>query len=127
MPLYNIACHDCGVVVEQHIPLADFEKPLDACPCGGQRYRKIGALRVMRDIEPYQAMGADIATGKAPMITSRSQHREYLKRNGYVEVGNERPKAPSRPEPDFHEIGRTVKRVMDERGSKHERRTHDRG
>lgn len=44
---------------------------------------------VMGDIQPYQAVAVDVATGNAPVITSRSAHREYLKRNGYVELGND--------------------------------------
>jgi hypothetical protein len=41
----------------------------------------------MPDIEPYKAMGGDMA-GK--YIGSRSTHREYLKRNNFIEVGNEK-------------------------------------
>ncbi len=44
---------------------------------------------VMPDIAPYQAMFIDKATGIAPMVTSRSQHRELLRRNDLQEVGNE--------------------------------------
>jgi len=40
----------------------------------------------MRDIEPYQNMK------DRGWITSRSQHREFLARNGFVEVGNEQNK-----------------------------------
>tara|TARA_R110000823_G_scaffold1423_1_gene5526 strand:+ start:305 stop:517 length:213 start_codon:yes stop_codon:yes gene_type:complete len=40
-------------------------------------------LSVMRDIEPYQNMK------DRGWITSRSQHREFLRRNNFVEVGNE--------------------------------------
>lgn len=38
---------------------------------------------VIPDIKPYQSMI------DGTMITSRSQHREHLKANGCVEVGNE--------------------------------------
>ena len=38
---------------------------------------------IMRDIEPYQNMK------DRGWITSRSQHREFLRRNNFVEVGNE--------------------------------------
>src|SRR5688572_4097589 len=41
---------------------------------------------IIPDIEPYKAVGGDMA-GK--YITSRSQHREFLKRNGFEEVGND--------------------------------------
>ena len=40
-------------------------------------------LSIMRDIEPYQNM-KDFG-----WITSRSQHREFLRRNNFVEVGND--------------------------------------
>jgi len=42
---------------------------------------------IIPDIEPYQAVGGEMA-GK--YITSRSHHREFLKRNGFEEVGNEK-------------------------------------
>lgn len=38
---------------------------------------------VIADIQPYQSM----ATGE--YITSRSKHREHLKKHGLIEVGNE--------------------------------------
>ena len=40
---------------------------------------------IMPDIEPYQAVGPE----QDAVIGSRKQHREYLKRNGLIEVGNE--------------------------------------
>lgn len=55
-----------GELVEQHGAVASVEAPV-----------------VMGDIEPYQSM----ATGE--MITSRSQHREHLKRHHLVEIGND--------------------------------------
>ena len=45
---------------------------------------------VIEDIQPYQSQ----ITGE--MITSRSQHREHLKRHNCFEVGNEMPK-PRQP------------------------------
>lgn len=44
---------------------------------------------VMGDIEPYRAVAADV-DGKRHVIGGRRQHREFLARNGYTEVGNER-------------------------------------
>lgn len=115
MPLYDTRCGDCGDVDERVIPLADFTKPIH-CDCGGLRTRLIRPLQIMGDIEPYQAMGVDVASGTAPMITSRAHHREYLKRNGYEEIGNDIPK-PRKDEPiPQHEIGAQIKRVIDEKG-----------
>lgn len=44
---------------------------------------------VIPDIQPYQAMAIDCKTGTAPMITSRAEHREFLKRNNLMEIGTE--------------------------------------
>lgn len=41
---------------------------------------------VMKDIDPYKSM----VTGE--VITSRSQHREMLKKHNLVEFGNDMPK-----------------------------------
>ena len=47
-------------------------------------------LQIIKDIDPYKAVAVDIATDRAPAIGSRREHREFLKRNGYHEVGNEK-------------------------------------
>lgn len=41
---------------------------------------------IIDDIEPYKAAGPEY--GK--MISSRSQHREYLRKHNLIEVGNEK-------------------------------------
>jgi hypothetical protein len=45
--------------------------------------RDVSAPMVMPDIQPYRSM----IDGQ--MITSRSKHREHLKANGCIEVGND--------------------------------------
>ena len=42
-----------------------------------------GGVSIMRDIEPYQNI-----TDRG-WVTSRSQHREFLRRDNFVEAGNE--------------------------------------
>lgn len=46
------------------------------------------APMVIGDIEPYRAVAAD-QNGKRPVIGGRRQHREFLQRNGYQEIGND--------------------------------------
>lgn len=53
--------------------------------------------QIIRDIAPYRSAAADIATGRRALIAGRRQHREFLRRNGYVEVGNDY--MPPRREP----------------------------
>jgi hypothetical protein len=46
-------------------------------------------VQIIKDIEPYRPVASDVAhDGKRPVIGGRRQHREFLKRNGYTEVGN---------------------------------------
>jgi hypothetical protein len=67
----------------------DLEEPWPNACFGHFQANSRGGLQIIKDIEPYQAVAADVATGSAPVIKSRREHREFLKRNGYVEVGNE--------------------------------------
>lgn len=46
-------------------------------------------IQIIKDIEPYKAVAVDSRTGKVPKIGSRREHREFLRANNYVEVGNE--------------------------------------
>lgn len=70
---------------------------------------------VMPDIQPYQSM-AD-----GTMITSRSQHREHLKRNHLIEVGNEisaiTPK-PARIKGIRDDLVRQVQQAKEKHGSR---------
>jgi hypothetical protein len=52
---------------------------------GVQMVREITAPMVQPDITPYRAVTGDKA---GQMIGSRKQHREFLKRNRLVEVGD---------------------------------------
>lgn len=76
------------------------------------------SIQVISDIQPYRAVAADIANGnKPPIIRSRREHREFLKRNKYVEVGNEFNKPPP-PRPEIQidcpreDIRRAVREVL---------------
>lgn len=48
--------------------------------------RLVRTLHVMEDIKPYRAVGPEF--GKP--ITSRSQHREYLRKHNLIEVGDQK-------------------------------------
>lgn len=51
-----------------------------------RKYRK-PVHHVIPDIEPYVAVAGDMA-GK--VIRSRKEHREFLRRNNFEEIGNEK-------------------------------------
>ena len=101
MPIYAMKCDTCGNEDDIYRTVATMDDNLPQC-CGAEMRRKICVPFVSCDIEPYQAMAVDVATGEKPIINSRRQHREYLQRNGYVEVGNEMPDfGPKEIEGDF--------------------------
>jgi hypothetical protein len=63
------------------------------------------AHHIMPDIEPYTTVGG---VNPGEVITSRSKHREYLKRSNAIEVGNEKDyffkyngKTPNNPTKDW--------------------------
>lgn len=74
---------------------------------------------IQPDIQPYQAMAVDKKTGVAPMITSRREHKEFLKRNDFVCVGND---APTKPKPkeinvtSRQELSNAIDRVAEKHG-----------
>lgn len=108
MPLYQYHCETCGTRCDC---FANVEERHSAAPsCHGKMKLEIMATYVSADIQPYKAMTGDVA-GK--YITSRREHREFLKRNGLVEVGNE-PIKPIRNDfrPKKGEVAKELKKVI---------------
>ncbi len=68
-------------------------------------------LQIIKDIDSYQAVAVDVATDSAPVIGSRREHREFLKRNGYYEVGNEKI---SRKRQEFTPVRDDLRRAVQE-------------
>lgn len=68
------------------------------------------APMIMRDIGEYKS----VIDGT--MITSRSAHRDHLKRHDVIEVGNECMRGAPRPEPavSSRDIGEAIKRHVEE-------------
>ena len=76
------------------VPKDEYERPVNR------------AAFVWDDIKPYRPIAGKEAEawfyGKGKMIDGRKQHREFLKRNGLQEVGNEKKPfiPPNRPKSD---------------------------
>lgn len=88
MPIYENKCNSCGNHQDIYRSIAERNNDMPVC-CNQEMQRVISAPMIMGDIEPYQAMAIDKQTGEMPFITSRIKHKEFLKNNGYVEIGNE--------------------------------------
>lgn len=107
MPLYSYQCK-CGRRMDS---FAKVEERHSAAPkCHGKMSLEIMATYVSADIAPYRAVAGDKA---GEYITSRREHREYLKRNGLVEIGNE-PVKPIRNDfrPRKGEVAQELKKVI---------------
>lgn len=76
-------------------------------------HRGESSIQIISDIQPYRAVATDIATGKAPIIGSRAEHRDFLKRNKYVEVGNEFNQGPRHKPIDIDGPGDRARRRED--------------
>jgi putative FmdB family regulatory protein len=88
MPLYDWKCGHCG---KQREILRSVREALEPvfCICGVPMTQQLSAAYVQGDIAPYKALTGD---KMGQWITSRKAHREFLKRNRLVEVGNDKPK-----------------------------------
>lgn len=80
----------------------------------GSKSQRSG-IQIIKDIDPYKAVAVDARTGKAPRIGSRREHREFLKANRYVEVGNEPIQKPQEYEvqDSRREIQRTIHQMKE--------------
>lgn len=102
MPIYPHHCESCGSETEVYRTIKDIDDaPLH---CKKPMTRTIGRTHVIADIQPYTTVAADKETKKRVRINSRSQHREFLRKNGYEELGNEKftptPRDDKPTEPD---------------------------
>ncbi|MGN6124703.1 MAG: zinc ribbon domain-containing protein [Sphingomonas oligoaromativorans] len=87
MPLYDYQCaaEGCGLVTEEFRRYEHRDDPKD-CTCGGAMRRVFLPPQVMRDITEYTS------PIDGTRITTRSQHRDHMKRHGVIEMGNDKPK-----------------------------------
>jgi hypothetical protein len=79
--------------------------------CDVPMLQELTAPHVCPDIAPYRAVAGD---RMGQVIGSRKEHREFLRRNGFHEVGNEPIKDTSRPRSVIRkgEIAQELKRVI---------------
>lgn len=70
-------------------------------------------VTIIRDIEAYRTVAAD-TNGKRITVGGRRQHREFLQRNGYREVGNDMPRNNLQHGPQKGDVARDIKRALGE-------------
>ena len=121
MPLYDWRCPACHAPREVLRAVEDCMAP-ETCACGQWMVRELTPLHVMPDLAPYRAVAGDRA---GEMITSRKDHREFLRRNNFSEVGNEMPKDTKkmRSTTKKGEIREELRRVVPSVLRKHNRKS----
>lgn len=91
MPLYEYEC-DCGTKKEAVRTVANRRRAPKHCG-------KSMTLQVTASYHVWGAFHEYRAIGRGrPLIKTRQQHKDYLRQNGYEEVGNDQSMAP----PDLH-------------------------
>lgn len=118
MPIYAMHCPACGAQQDIYRRIAEMDNDLPQC-CGQAMQRRMCAPFVRGDLPAYQAVAMDQKTGRAPVIEGRAQHREFLKRNGYVEAPDIKPRQREEVRGDFNvrkDLAEATKRVLSQPG-----------
>lgn len=88
MPLYQYAC-SCGHSAEEWKPVKDRNSKAPK-HCGKRMPIEItGKYSVWGAFQEYRAIGRG-----RPLIKTRQEHKDYLRHNGYEEIGNDSSMAP---------------------------------
>lgn len=114
MPTYVLECIHCKEQEEIVLPLSEHGNWPSHC---GKQMRSViqAPMTIRGDIEPFQSVVTDIATGRLPVISSRKQLKEFEKRNGVHQVGTDVKAIPKPfvPPPKVrNDLGRVVHQVL---------------
>jgi len=104
MPIYATCCQSCGKEDSIYRAVAERDRDIPSCECGGTVQRVVSAPYVAADMTPYKSM----ITGE--MITSRSQHRTHLKEHGCIEIGNETKYLTGKQKPELSKESRAARK-----------------
>jgi putative FmdB family regulatory protein len=93
MPVYSYRCTQCAKVTDAFRKVDDREDCPRCSLCYAPTVKKIVPTMVSV-FNPYKTAALDKETGKPMVIRNRDEHRAFLARNGYEEVGNDARMAP---------------------------------
>lgn len=91
MPTYVYRCTFCLVEQEAVRRMADRD---DAPTCHNRKTERVIKPAMVAVFRPYVTAAFDKESGRPMKITTAAEHRAFLARNGYEEVGNDRSMAP---------------------------------
>lgn len=101
MPIYRYECEACGRGQDAYRTIEGRHDCPRCEKCGGHTARKITPTMVSV-FTPYRTVAHDKETGKTMTIRTQAEHRAFLQRNGYEEVGTDRSMAPLQQEEIAH-------------------------
>lgn len=87
MSTYVYKCEKCSSRFEVIKPMANSSDPEFHCDAKAERV--FTAPQIIGTFTPYRSMGPD-----RQWITTRQEHKDFLRRYGYEEVGNDSSVAP---------------------------------
>lgn len=91
MPIYRYRCVKCGHEADEFRAIADRD---DAPLCHDKYMERVITPPMVSVFESYTTVAADRETGRTMTIRNKDEHRAFLARNGFEEVGNDRSMAP---------------------------------
>lgn len=94
MPIYRYRCTRCQAVRDEYRRI---EARNLAPRCHGRMARVITSTMVSV-FNAFQTVAHDKESGNPMVIRNSKEHRAFLARNGYEEVGTDRSMAPPHPE-----------------------------
>lgn len=111
MPTYVWKCPVCHKRTEGYRKISE----RDDAPrcCGGVLTDRIITPTFVRVFQPYQTAAWDKEQGKSLRITNEAEHRAFLRRNRYEEVGNDSSVAPLSDEEVAHNHAQQRERESD--------------
>lgn len=89
MPIYEYCCHNCQKVYERVFKVTAFPKTIKCQYCG-KRAKKIlskGAIQTDNDVPWMESAVKVLQPSWEKPITTRSEHRKYLKEKGIEAIG----------------------------------------
>jgi putative FmdB family regulatory protein len=104
MPIYATRCQSCGADDTIYRTVAERDRDIPTCECGGAMQRVVSAPYVAADMQPYRSM----ITGE--LITSRSRHNEHLRDHNCIEIGNEMHHLKAKEKPELSKETRAARK-----------------
>lgn len=108
MPTYTYRCSKCPALGTAFRTIAERNRCPKCTQCGAGT-EKILTPPMVSVFSPYTTVAHDKESGKPQRIRTQAEHRAFLTRNGYEEVGNDKSMAPLSADEHAHRRAEKLK------------------